>query len=487
MIKSASLLASGIALAGITSTSAQTTNLNAAVKGQPTPSAGLVNDWLREQSPEFSKWDIGGQFRLRLEHKEHFATPGLGPTAVDFRRAGGNSDNTYLLLREKLHVGYKPIDWLGAYVEARDSSSHGDERNPNPEADTFDLHQGYLTLGNAKEFPLTAKVGRQELSYGDERLIGAFDWNNIGRVFDAAKLRAENDLGWIDAFVGRVVIPRDDHWNESNDYDYFSGLYASSKKLVPNQETEVYFLARNVGEQSPATIGAGLPAIWTGASPRNIYTFGFRVKSLPGAYGGWDYSAEVAGQLGDFQFAAGGRELDHEAFAAHVGGGYTFKDTWATPRVGLEYNYASGDEDPTDGDHTTFENLFPTNHKFYGYMDFVSWQNIHNPRLTASIKPLKKLTVTADYHAFWLAETSDFFYQVNGAPRSTGGYGINAGADNYVGSEVDLVATYAFKPYAALQVGYGHFFVGDYIKDTLGPVGGAKDADYLYSQFVFTF
>ena len=54
---------------------------------------------------------------------------------------------------------------------------------------TSKIRQGYIEIGNAKEFPLTLKVGRQILSYGDERLIGAFDWNNIGRTFDAAKLR----------------------------------------------------------------------------------------------------------------------------------------------------------------------------------------------------------------------------------------------------------------------------------------------------------
>ena len=45
-----------------------------------------------------------------------------------------------------------------------------------------------MESGDPKAFPLTLKVGRQILSYGDERLIGAFDWNNFGRTFDAVKL-----------------------------------------------------------------------------------------------------------------------------------------------------------------------------------------------------------------------------------------------------------------------------------------------------------
>lgn len=169
---------------------------------KPTPT--LLNGWLREQSTTFDSWDIGGQLRVRLESKEHFATPGT--PAVDFQKIGGNADNTYWLFREKFHVGYKAADWLTIYGEARDSRSVNDDRSPDPESDPLDLQQGYVLLGNAKSFPITAKVGRQELSYGDERLVGPLDWSNVGRVFDAAKLRYENSQFWIDGFVSRVDL-----------------------------------------------------------------------------------------------------------------------------------------------------------------------------------------------------------------------------------------------------------------------------------------
>lgn len=443
----------------------------------------ILNQWLREQSPEFERWDLGGQFRVRLEDKKHFATPGRG--TVDFQDRNGNSDNTYFLFREKFHVGYQ-ADWLTVYGEARDSRTASDERKPHPETDPLDLHQAFLLLGNAKEFPLTLKIGRQELAYGDERLIGAVDWSNIGRVFDAAKLRYDNSDFWVDAFVSRVVLPDPGEFNEANDYDFLSGIYASSKTLVPKIEVQTYFLARNVSPESPTAIGVGLPATMTGASARDIYTLGLRVKSLPGQFGSWDYDAEVAGQLGDFKSGAGPR-LDHEAFAAHIAGGHTWTNLFGNPRAGLEYNYATGDSNPSDGKHGTFDNLLPTNHKFYGYMDFVAWQNIHNARVTGSLKPLKDLTLTADYHAFWLADNSDLFYQASGAPRTAGGYGIQADAGSYVGSEIDFIATYYVCPEATLQAGYGHFFVGDYVKNSLSATSGATAADWVYLQMTLNF
>src|SRR5437667_302784 len=88
----------------------------------PAASAGFVNDWLREQSPAFDAWDIGAQFRARYEIKED---GGSFPN-FDFRRTGVDNDNSYFLLREKVHVGYTPWPWLSIFAEGRDSSSTGD-------------------------------------------------------------------------------------------------------------------------------------------------------------------------------------------------------------------------------------------------------------------------------------------------------------------------------------------------------------------------
>ncbi len=59
--------------------------------------------------------------------------------------------------------------------------------------------------------------------------------------------------------------------------------------------------------------------------------------------------------------------------------GYTFDHAWR-PRIGFEFDYASGDRDSTDNKRRTFDNLYPTNHLFYGYMDFVSLQNFNDYR-----------------------------------------------------------------------------------------------------------
>jgi len=471
----------------------------------PTPFQGFLNEYLRAQNPYMNQWDFGGTDRLRFEDKSGFAIQGH-TGSVDFRDHGADMVNDYFLNRLRFHVGYTE-KWWSAYVEPQSSVALSDERfayanapaipgtvkrkENGPEADAIDLHQAYFTLGNHKEFPLSLKAGRQELSYGEERLVGAFGWNNVGRSFDAAKVRWQNEFFGADFFTGYPVIPENGKFIDvDNTHDWFSGIYATSTK-IPTTILDVYFLSRNADRK----------AINTEPSPqfpqptaRDIYTIGGRLKSKPGELGNFDYSLEGAYQFGDFadptKPALTAPRLKQDAFMFVAQGGYTFADLWATPRLGLEYDYSSGDGNSADGMHGTFDNLFPTNHKFYGYMDFISLQNIQDVRGELTLKPTTRLSVALEGHGFWLANTHDYFYNVAGAPRTTGGasgYGIHSGYSPFVGTELDLIAGYALTRYAQIEGGYGHFFTGKYIQQSLVSAGGERDADYAYVQFTLNF
>ena len=453
--------------------------------------AGLVNGWLRSESSAFTDWDLGGQFRARYEHHEYLGS-------VDFSKTGGHTSDDLMLLRTLVHVGYNPTPWLSVYVEGRDSRGFWDEASPNPDQDTMDLHQAYVRIGNPELFPVSLKVGRQELIYGDERLIGQSDWTNVRRTFDAAKLRYEVEGFWVDAFVSRPVVVWDDHFNESDSQDWFSGVYASSTKLIPWQESEFYFLSRNTGNGSPQFYGPSPDP--QGATARDIYTIGFHFKSLPGKLGGWDYNIEADGQFGRYKettagapASVAGKNLVQQAYAAVASVGYSWTEAPGKPRIGLEYLYSSGDSNATDGTHGTFDNLFPTNHRQFGMMDIFSWENDQILRFMGTIQPLKSLTLTADYRLIWLADTHDSLYTNKGARRGGlsatdgTGYGINPNFSSYVGSEIDLVATYTINRYASLQAGIARFFVGDYVKSSLAGIGGAEDATFVYVQFTHNF
>lgn len=455
--------------------------LSIAAASASAQSAGLANDWLRKQSPTFESVDLGGEFRVRYQAQDNFGNA----ANFHFRETGVDNDNAFLENLLRMHLGVKPADWVGVYIEGQHSSTSGDEQNPNPGSDILDVYQGYVDLGNAERFPLTLRVGRQALKYGDGRLVGERPWNNIGRVFDAAKARYTFGDTWVDGFFSRTVTVDDGSFNVANDYEYFYGMYASTLAIFPKIRTDLYFFGLNSGLGS-ATATTGSP-VAGGGSPRDIYTIGWRTASVPGEFGAWDFGSESVTQFGRFKFAPAAPSLDHFAFAYHVRGGYTFGDTWGKPRVGLEYDFASGDDDPTDGDHGTFDQLLPSVHGPFGFMDVVSWQNIHHITIPVKFTPMEDLNVTLGYHAFWLASDQDFFYNVLGDARTAGGYGINTSAGKFVGSEIDLVANYKICNAASFQAGLGRFFAGSYADDSLAPLGGAADANWVYTMLTVKF
>jgi len=454
------------------------------------PYPGLLDTWLREQSPAFNRWTFGAWERFRYESRNYFAANGAGPLAVDFNAASPAAHNNYSLFRTQIWTGYAPTDWLRGYVEAQGSSQNGWAGDPNPQANNpMGFYQYYAVLGNPKEFPVTFQAGRQELSYGEERLVGGFIWDNIGRVFDAAKLRYAQDRFWIDAFAGSLVLPVNRGTDVVNWDEVFWGLYSQARGVIPKTIAEFYFLGDNANNNSQNNAGT----VQRGNSPRDLYTFGLHWKSDPAQLRGWYYDVEMAGQMGQFQYprntpeVINGEKLDHLAYALHFEAGYHFTNAWAKPRIGLFYNQASGDHDPADDEHTTFVNLYPTNHKFYGFMDFLSWQNMRQVALTTTWFPIGKLRVTLNFYVDWVLTTEDFFYNVGGAARTTGGYGIRPGNKAHLGQEVDLILNYPVRKWFNVEAGFGHYFTGQYVDESLTNTGGSHDANWYYVQLIGSF
>jgi hypothetical protein len=122
-------------------------------------------------------------------------------------------------------------------------------------------------------------------------------------------------------------------------------------------------------------------------------------------------------------------------------------------------------------------------------MDLNSLQNLHDIRIAYTIKPTTTSTIALEAHSHFLHRTTDFWYNVAGAPRnvtaaavgSGGSYRINPTYSRHVGEEVDVVAAWTFRPYAQIEAAACRYFRGDYIKQSLSAVG-SKDASYYYVQ-----
>ncbi|MBZ5578444.1 MAG: alginate export family protein [Acidobacteriia bacterium] len=70
------------------------------------------------------------------------------------------------------------------------------QRNP------ADLRLGWVQIGNSETSPVTVRVGRQPLSFGEGRLVSDPNWSNVGRSFDAVRMTVHYGPVRLDAFTG---------------------------------------------------------------------------------------------------------------------------------------------------------------------------------------------------------------------------------------------------------------------------------------------
>jgi hypothetical protein len=206
-----------------------------------------------------------------------------------------------------------------------------------------------------------------------------------------------------------------------------------------------------------------------------------------------DYNVEGAMQFGDNQL-----DNDYEGWALNAMVGFEFADVMWSPRVEAEYAYFSGDDDLNDGDTGEFIRLFSDVH--YGELNLggaldANATNLHILRLGASAEPVEKLTVSADFYWFLLAEDDDCGYgKTFGVPQYDD-------PDDSVGYELDLMAEYQYTEDLTLSAGWAHLFVDDAMENSWGwheelYVGDGwyvdyctsdDDVDYLYVQAKLVF
>lgn len=470
-----------------------------------TPVPGIIDDFVKSEDPALKGWDFGVNERFRLEEKEGAGTTHAGNNYDFFANPPTTNSNDYSLSRLLPRIGYTG-DLISFVVEARSSYSLSDDRYTSTAAGKnlaendgpLQLELAYVLIGNLKEFPVTLKVGRQYLQYGDGRLVGNAFWLNIPHTFDAVKARYQNSYFGVDVFASNLVYVRGSHFDQSNSQDTLSGAYFDFPGWSKDNVTELYVFARNVARGILTDDWTLVPAPFRFTAPQDTYTYGYRSKSKPGAYGPWDYGIEAMWQVGDrtavfpatpLATAKAAPRLDQNAWAFILQGGYTWTASPLKPRLAYILSCASGDQNSTDKVSQTFQNLLPSNHGLYGIMDLSSLQNIIDNRVSFTIKPSSTTSLAVDFHQQNLENNHDYWYNVAGVPRNTPGaaagsgkgFGINPGYKTDIGEETDVIGGLAIAKGLLLEVGLGHFFRGDYVRESLRAVG-SKDANYGYVQ-----
>lgn len=400
---------------------------------------------------------FGGSVRFRSESWENlgFAEP---------------NDDSFLLGRVMLHADIHAGENVRVFLQGKSAFMPGDRDLPGGkrglDVDSLALQNAFIDvlIPAGDDLSLTARVGRQELLFGKQRLVSPLPWSNTQRTWDAARVIAKVDRWQIDTFYSRFAAVQKYDFNDWRPGPDFYGIYAAGK-VGPEENPlnlDVYFLG----------LSREMAAFNGSAGEEDRFTLGARLAGKIGE-SPFDFDVEAAYQFGD----VGSADINAYMFASELG--YKFEVKEFKPRAFVGFDYASGDDSPGDGEVETFNQLFPLGHAYFGYMDFVGRQNVIDLSAGMTFKAHEKVTVKLVGHMFWRASTDDALYNAGGGVVRAG----SLGSDSEIGQEIDAVLTYKLDGHTTFQGGYSHFFPGEFI-DQSGP---SEDMDWLYLQVSYKF
>jgi hypothetical protein len=294
-------------------------------------------------------------------------------------------------------------------------------------------------------------VGRHELLFGKQRVIGPLDWGNTRRTFQGAGAWLASPGGRLDAFWVRPVLVDSDDLDDGDERTDLAGVHwASACDPCLRWDAYAFWLRRD-------------------ASDEDRFTVGGRVE---GPIRGTRFDTEAEGGV---QFGESGDESILAGMVSAELGWKPCARCWE-PRIALGADWASGDG--AGGSPGTWDQLFPTGHLWFGTADLVGRRNVVAARLTVTAKPWKALTLRADFHEFWRASEDDALYSAAGSVlRPAGG-----SRERYVGAELDLVAKWAIDRRWEAEAGWGHFFPGAFLEET----GPSEPVDFFYASLTLT-
>lgn len=294
----------------------------------------------------------------------------------------------------------------------------------DPASDRKEVYQATFTLHDFLFADFDVTFGRLPVAYGRERMIGKNSWalNPDERaVFEGYHGRYAFDGGWLDFFNFKMA-------------ERYGAKYTT---MVGDTDLSGLYLHYDAGDDFWFEPYALLLTTENYNAPEDIsndkqFTFGALVDYMAE---GVHFYAEAAVQTGtDY---GPGTEVDTSALGWYAGLFYDFDHSTA-PYLGVEYNFASG-EDGATAELDAFGSLAGSSRDYLGIMNIVPWTDVKALRFAGGFSPVPGLDVGADFFTFAKEQ-------------------VAAGADDGIGKELDLTADYALEEDVDLHWGLGVFF-----------------------------
>ena len=423
--------------------------------------------------------EFSGQFRPRLnfdsDARDTTSNTSIFDTRVRLNAKAKVNPNTEVFLQMQ-SVGQWGV--ADAATSGTRVSVGGGGTQASDLLNDVGFHQAYLTLKNFAGYAVDAKIGRQEVVVGGHRLFGHTGWLQGAETKDA--IRLTHAAG-----------------NHTLGYTYIAGQNADAIGTAAQGNESVHLLTAS----TQGVLGGTLEGIFTMTNDDNTingwedeqvwFTAGARQK---GKFRGLDYRVEFYHQFGDAGAIANaaatgvtgatndGDSADRNAQMLGVRVGKTFKNVKWSPTITLWYDNLSGtdDDNAADGDWGTFDVMYDTGHKFYGYMDVflnrtganTGFYGLQDIAIKAKMTPAPGWTFKADYHHFRTqTDISGGDADTMIATDAT----LGAAMDPDLGSEIDLTLVHKYDANTKIVFGYSHYMTTSTFSTLNGGAGSIND------------
>ncbi|WP_026777588.1 alginate export family protein [Polaribacter sp. Hel_I_88] len=370
----------------------------------------------------FSQFQVDADVRARFEYRHGFGN--LFPDNTD--------PAAFVTQRTRLNVNYK-LEKLTVLMSFQDVSTWGDTKQLaiGDNNNSFSMFQGWVQYAFAPTWAV--KLGRQVISYDNQRIFGGLDWAMQGRFHDAALLKYKNknfiaDFGF--------AFSQESQRNENTDFllqgafTYKSMQYAYLKKTY--NKGLVSFLFLNTGFQD-----------FTDAN--NTIVDGVNYRQTTGTF--FKFPINTINFEGNAYYQSGKATATKDLSAYNLALEAIYKPNNTV--FGLGFEVLSGTDQNGSSKNKSFFPLYGTNHKFNGFMDYFYVGNhannvgLNDLYAKAVFKTGEKSTLLTKVHYFAANNTL-----------------IN-NADTYLGTELDLVYSKNLLKDVSMNIGYSHMFASN--------------------------
>jgi len=367
--------------------------------------------------------------------------------------ATNNDNDTWFMSTTRVQIDADLTDNVSTCVRLLN------ERDWDVESATttgINLDLSYVKLKEMFYAPLTVTIGRQNIRLGNGLVVGDPDTNDtrvastitaqdlsVRKSFDAVRASFDYNPLVLDVLFAKVDA-RTIGTTNGNDESNLYGINAAYKFNQYNSEAEAYAIAK---------IDRG--ADTTPQATDKVYVYGVRGSLEP--ISKLVLNGELAMQRGDYVTSTTAKR-DRDAWAADVAASYAIDYKWS-PKVGVGYVYRSGNKaTDTTGDYKAWDTMYEdqTHGIVANYIfDGINEGGDSNSQIitaSASVVPVKDLTVAVDYYNFELAQKLTNL-SVMGDIIMTD--------KKVLGQEVDLSLGYDYTEDVKLGLTAGFFLPGD--------------------------